>query len=132
MSEFDISNNFRSIFENIVTPLIPQIESEMDENFKLSTGFHIKDLNSVCKQCESFYERKKVELKKIFYGDRFSLSDKNTLLFDIHKVASISCYSLIKHKIFVFDENNAIQFIKQRKIEDTTWIINNALVNYIV
>lgn len=130
MSELDISNNFRLIFETIVTPLIPQVESEMDEEFKLSTGFRIKDLNSVCKQCQSFYERKKVELKKIFYGDRFSLSDENTLLFDIHKVASISCYSLIKHKVFAFDENNAVQFIKQRKIEDTTWIIDNALVNY--
>lgn len=130
MSELHISNNFRSIFKSIVTPLIPQIESEMDEKFKLSTGFLIKDLNSVCKQCELFYERKKIELKKIFYGDRFSLSDESTLLFDIHKVASISCYSLIKHKIFAFDENNAVQFIKQRKIEDTTWIINNALVNY--
>lgn len=130
MSELDLSNNFRLIFENIVTPLIPQMSAEMDDAFVSSTGFRIKDLSNCCAQCESFYERKKVELKKIFYGDKFSLSDERILLFDIHKVASISCYSLIKHKIFAFDENRAVRFIRDRKIEDTTWIINNALVNY--
>lgn len=130
MSELDYQNNFELIFKKIVIPLIPQMEAEIDNEFKDSTGFHIKDLNDTCTLCKSFYERKKVELKKIFYGDKFSLSDEKNLLFDIHKVASISCYSLIKHKIFIFDENSAINFIKERKIEDSTWIINNALVNY--
>lgn len=130
MSENDLPNNYRLIFESIVIPLIPQMEAEVDNEFKDSTGFRIKDLNNIYTQCKSFYERKKVELKKIFYGDKFSLIDERTLLFDIHKVASISCYSLIKHKIFAFDDNSAFQFIKERKIEDTTWIINNALVNY--
>lgn len=130
MSELNYQSNFRLIFEKIVFPLIPQMEIEMDNEFKDSTNFYVKDLNNTYDQCNSFYERKKVELKKIFYGDKFSLSDERNLLFDIHKVASISCYSLIKHKIFSFDENNALQFIKERKIEDTTWIINNALVNY--
>ncbi len=130
MSELDFPNNFEQIFKEIVIPLVSQIEEPMDSEYRDFTGFKTNNLDDVYLRCESFYEKKKVELKKIFYGNKYSASDDKALLFDIHKIASIVCYSLIKHKLFAFDDNAAIQFIIDRKIEDTTWIIDNALVNY--
>lgn len=126
----DKINSFERIFNYIIIPLVCQIEEEVDEEFKSLTNLRTIKLDDAYSKCNDFYKTKKDELKKIFYGDKISTIPTSELLFDIHKIASITCYSLIKHKIFVFDEEKATNYIKNKKIKDTTWIIDNVLVNY--
>ena len=131
MSNSNDLTNFDQIFDCIVLPLINELPQYMDEKFKNSVGFKHKDLQKAREDCKSFYETKKTELKKIFYGSKYNKAAENDLKFDIHKIASIICSSLIKHKIFIFNDEVAFQTIEQNgKFEDTTWIIDNALINY--
>lgn len=133
MIDTGFNENFKLIFNNIIKPIIFQIESKIDRDFFLSTGFHLNNLDEICNKCSTFYEQKKDELKKIFYGDKISKTNEisgEQFLFDIHKVASITCYSLIKNKVFSFDENKAIEYMRDNSKTDTTWIINNVLANY--
>ena len=123
--------NFDQIFDYIVTPLINELPQYMDAEFKEFVGFKIKDSQKARESCKIFYEAKKTELKKIFYGSKYTKASENDLKFDIHKIAAIICSSLIKHKVFIFNDELAFQTIEQRgKFEDTSWIVDNALINY--
>lgn len=120
-------SKFSKIFNKIVEPLIKQIEEEADKGFKKAANLKVKDLREACLACESFYETKKKELKRLFYGEKYSEKEDDKFLFDVHKVASIVCYSLIKHKVFVFDEKIAYEGMEEK---ETDWIIDNAFINY--
>ena len=120
-------SKFSKIFNKIVEPLIKQVEEEADKGFKKAANLKVKDLREACLACESFYETKKKELKRLFYGEKYSEKEDDKFLFDIHKVASIVCYSLIKHKVFVFDEKIAYEGMEGK---ETDWIIDNAFINY--
>lgn len=129
--------NFKQIFNNIISPIIDEIESEVDKNFKQDCQLKRKDLNIVCNQCEIFYQNKREELKRIFYGNKYTNEklDDDTFCLDLHKIGAIICYSLIKYKVFsfVFDRNKFDSLFDDSasKEEKTTdWIINNVLVNY--
>lgn len=134
MNKNDLTN-FEFIFNSIICPIVKQIEKEADEEFKKQYNLRIKDLNIVSKKCEMFYQNKREELKKIFYGNKYSNveSDDESFCLDLHKIGAIICYSLIKHKVFIFDFDtdkvNKI-FKNDSKEKSTDWIISNVLINY--
>lgn len=120
-------SNFSKIFDKIVVPLIEQVKNEVDIQFKDKVNLKVKEREEACSACEAFYEKKKKELKRLFYGEKYSEKEDDKFLFDVHKVASIVCYSLIKHKVFVFDEKVACEMMDGK---ETSWVIDNAFINY--
>ena len=131
----DNLTNFQFIFTYIVEPVIDEIESTVDVDFKKKFVFRRNDLELIRDRCENFYQEKREDLKKLFYGNKYTkehAEDKKYCL-DLHKIASIICYSLIKYKVFVFDSDKVNEHLNSLSGDTTLktdWIIDNVLVNY--
>lgn len=127
--------DFNSVFEVVVKPLIEQVFNGVDEPFREKVALKTRNLLSVKTNCKASYQKKEDELKQMFYGKKYSAQKNDSseeFRFDIHKVAAILCYTLIRNKVFTFDVDKAYDYISAnpKNCQTTSWIVNNVLVNY--
>lgn len=125
---------FKDIFNIIIKPIIDEIVTDMDDDFKNATSFRMSDLDSLYQKCEPLYQYKREELKKLFYGAGYKGKplSKDPHYLDLHKIGSIVCYCFVKCKVFWFDENRAWNYINEKFCDEvpTDWYVSNVLINY--
>ena len=128
----DNLHSFDFIFHQIVLPLADEMENEVDADFKSACGFEKLDTERVFAISHKFYRTKRESLKKFFYGDIFSNATKlnnEDCRLDLHKIASVITATLIRNKLFWYNEARAQEYISSKELS-TEWKIDNLLVNY--
>ncbi|WP_448918912.1 hypothetical protein [Eubacterium sp.] len=124
--------NFDYIYSKIIIPLIEQVKDGASTEFKRYCNLTTIDYCLVQENCEKFYLKKRDELKKIFYGEQYTYKNRNddNFCLDLHKIAAIICCGLIRFKVFRYDKEKALEYIKENNIKDTDWLIDNVFINY--
>lgn len=123
-----ISKHFEHrIWDNAVSIAIENAFNSLDVNFKEKVNLSRKEVEKYKKTLSDIYEEKREWLKKIYFG--FNADDKKKL--DMHKIAAVVCRSILKCKPFEFDTEAADRYKKKnKKNDDTKWIVDNYLINY--
>lgn len=125
-------HSYDFIFHEIILPISEEIEAEVDPEFKIICDFEKLNTEKVYEISHKFYRKKRESLKNFFYGEVF-LNEKSVnyddYCLDLHKIASIITATLIRNKLFWFDEGKAKKYIDSKDCS-TEWKIDNLLINY--
>lgn len=130
ISKTDIQD-FDFIWDKWIVPLIYKIPDQMDVSFKERCNFDIRDLNSIKEKSREYFIEKRNLVKKEYYGDYPSTALEKHLM-DFHKLSAVLCRTMIENKVYSFDTQVCIEYIKNEQInsKNTDWLIHNALVNF--
>lgn len=127
-------HSYDYIFHQIVLPLAQEMAEEVDPKFKSECDFEILETEAIYLKSHALYKQKREMIKSFFYGDVFFEKDKylddDSYRLDLHKIASIICSTLIRNKIFWYDEKKAKKYLNDNKKLSTDWKIKNILINY--
>lgn len=124
-------SNFQYIWKEWVEPLIHDLYEQLDEDFKVYCNVQIRDLDAISLKAEKYYQKKRKEVKKAFYGDYHKGDSETEHRMDFHKIGAILCRTLMEFKIYSFDTSKCKQFVDEN-IDgyDTNWVVKNALINF--
>lgn len=116
---------FEYFWDNIINPVIMQAFDDLDKDFVRNNSAEIKDLKvlkiNICDDYHSYRER----FKEVYHRR------KNEAKWDLFKISSIMCYSIIKNKPIRFDNEELKDFYLNENLnKDSQYIINNHLINY--
>ncbi len=124
-------SNFQYIWNEWVIPLVNDLYEQLDERFKTYCNVQIRDLSDICSKAEKYYQNKREEVKKAFYGEYHKGDSEIQHRMDFHKIAAILCRTLIEYKVYSFDTNKCKEFVDKYIDEyDTNWVVKNALINF--
>ncbi len=139
--------DFNFIWKTFVIPAIQGIFEQSDPMFREKCKLSIRDLDKLEHDvCKCFFDRRE-NLKKYYYGKNYSKANDRIIisskqkngndkkadeqhLLDFHKLSSILCRSLIEHKVYSLDLKSCINLAKEKKSDETDWLIKNVLINY--
>lgn len=122
--------NFQFVWKEWITPLISDLEEQLDPNFKSFCNVRVRDLDKICIKAESYYQRKREEMKVLFYGNYQKGDSVTEHRMDFHKIGAIICRTLIEYKVFDFDIDRCKEYIGNIDSYDTDWVVKNALINF--
>jgi hypothetical protein len=123
--------NFQYIWTQWIVPLVQDLYSQLDDEFRKYCNVQIRDLDKVCLGAEKYYQKKREEVKKAFYGKYRKGDSADTHRMDFHKIGAIICRTLIEYKVFDFDVNRCKEYVDQHiSSYDTDWVVKNALINF--
>lgn len=124
-------SNFQYIWKQWIVPLIDDLYSQMDDEFKRYCHARIRDLNKICIDAEKYYQKKRALVKKEFYGEYHKGDSETDHRMDFHKIGAIICKTLIEHKVYDFDTDCCKKYVEQKNDPyDTDWVVKNALINF--
>lgn len=124
-------SNFQYIWKQWIVPLIDDLYSQMDDEFKRYCHAGIRDLNKICIDAEKYYQKKRALVKKEFYGEYHKGDSETDHRMDFHKIGAIICKTLIEHKVYNFDTDCCKKYVEQKNDPcDTDWVVKNALINF--
>lgn len=124
-------SNFKFTWKRWISPLVEDLYSQLDVNFKAYCNVQIRDLDKICIDAEAYYQEKREEVKKAFYGEYHKGDSLNKHRMDFHKIGAIICRTLIEYKVFDFNINRCVEYADQHiNSFDTDWVVKNALINY--
>lgn len=127
----DEINNFRYIWLEWIVPLIKDLCNQTDDIFRKFCNFRIRNLENIYNNAERFYQHKREEVKRTFYGEYLIGDSKTQHRMDFHKISAIICRTLIEYKVYDFDEKLCQEYIdKNIDIYNTDWFVKNALINF--
>lgn len=127
----DDLSNFQYMWSKWIIPLINDLYNQMDKDFKEYCGVYIRELDQISIKAENYYQRKREEAKRAFYGEYHKGDSKTEHRMDFHKISSIICRTLIEYKVYGFDERLCQDYIdKYINPYDTDWVVRNALINF--
>lgn len=127
----DISSNFQYIWNEWVCPLVEDLYAQMDEDFKKQCSVEIRDLAKISFEAEKFYQKKREEVKRAFYGEYNKGDSESEHRMDFHKIGAIVCKTLIDYKVFNFDVEQCEKYIEEKiSPYNTDWVVKNALINF--
>lgn len=130
IEEHNISN-FQFIWEEWLVPLIDDLYDQTDENFRKFCHLEKRNLEQIEKAAEKYYQKKRQEVKKAFYGDYKKGDSINEHRMDFHKIGAILCRTFIEYKVFNFDTMKCKDYIDANiSSYDTDWVVKNALINF--
>ncbi len=124
--------NFEYIWREWITPLISDLQNQMDTNFVKQCDVKIRDISKIETVAEKYYQKKRREAKNTFYGEYKKENSDDEHWMDFHKLAAVLCRTLIEYKVFDFDVDKCQQYINDNNIDkyNTNWVVKNALVNF--
>lgn len=124
-------SNFRYIWTEWIVPLVYDLYAQTDEEFRKYCNVRVRDLDEICSKAEEYYQHKREEVKRAFYGEYHRGDSENEHRMDFHKLSAIICRTLIEYKVYDFDEVLCEQYV-DKNIEpyDTDWVVRNALINF--
>lgn len=129
-NSMDNISNFQYIWKEWLIPLAQKLYSQMDENFKKECNVKINNFDDIYPYAESFYQRKRKQLKRDFYGE-YKIGDAEYNSMDFHKIGAIICQTLIEYKVFSFDAKKCKKYIEKNINQNNTdWVVRNALINF--
>lgn len=124
-------SNFRYIWTEWIVPLINDIYIQSDHQFRKYCKVHIRDLDKIYNDAEKYYQHKREEVKRAFYGEYHKGDSETEHRMDFHKISAIICRTLIEYKVYDFDENLCREYVdKNITPYDTDWVVRNALINF--
>lgn len=124
-------SNFQYIWKNWIEPLIEDLFKQLDPNFKEACNVKIRNLDKVMIKAEKYYQMKRLEAKRNFYGNYNKGDSVDEHRMDFHKIGAVICRTLIEYKVIEFDINACNKYIDKHKSKyDTDWVVKNALINY--
>lgn len=124
-------SNFQFIWKEWIEPLVDDLFKQLEPSFKNECKVQIRDLDTICAKAEKYYQNKRKEAKKEFYG-KYQKGDSETVhRMDSHKIGAILCRTLIEYKVFDMDARLCEEHIKKNIDKyDTNWVVSNALINF--
>ncbi len=124
-------SNFRYIWVEWITPLINDLYNQTDGLFRESCSFRIRNLEGIYSNAEKYYQHKREEVKRTFYGKYHKGDSEIEHRMDFHKISAILCRTLIEYKVYDFDEKLCQDYIdKNIDTYNTDWVVRNALINF--
>lgn len=124
-------SNFQYIWTEWIVPLIDDLYSQMDDEFKQNCHVSIRDLDKICSAAEKYYQKKRAQVKKEFYGEYRKGDSETEHRMDFHKIGAIICKTLIEYKVYDFDTDCCKKYVDQKNDPcDTDWVVKNALINF--
>ena len=124
-------SNFQYIWSQWITPLIEDLYSQMDESFRKYCNVQIRDLQKICIDAERYYQKKREEIKRDFYGEYHRGDPKTGHRMDFHKIGAVVCRTLIEYKVYDFDTIRCKEYVDQNvSVCNTDWVVKNALINF--
>lgn len=123
--------NFQYIWNQWIIPLVDDLYAQVDNDFRQFCNLRIRDLDKICMEAERYYQKKRIEVKKEFYGEYHKGDSETDHRMDFHKIGAIICRTLIEYKVFEFDINCCRKYVEQ-KVDpyNTDWVVKNALINF--
>lgn len=123
--------NFQYMWNQWIIPLVDDLYTQVDNDFRQFCNLHIRDLDKICMEAERYYQKKRIEVKKEFYGQYHKGDSETDHRMDFHKIGAIICRTLIEYKVFEFDINCCRKYVEQ-KVDpyNTDWVVKNALINF--
>lgn len=126
----DISN-FRYIWTEWIIPLVNDLFIQMDKEFVKYCNVNVRNLDHIYGNAEKYYQNKREEVKKSFYGEYHKGDSKLEHRMDFHKISAIICRVFIEYKVYDFDEKKCKEYAdKNISPYNTDWVVKNALINY--
>jgi len=125
------TSNFRYIWTEWIVPLINDLYLQTDEQFRRYCNLRVRNLDELCNHAEKYYQYKRDELKRIFYGEYHKGDSETEHRMDFHKISALICRTLIEYKVYDFDEVLCQRYV-DNKIDayNTDWVVKNALINF--
>lgn len=124
-------SNFSYIWSEWIVPLIDDLYSQLDVKFKDYCNVRIRDLDVIYRNAEKFYQNKREEAKRNFYGEYRKGTSETEHRMDFHKISAVLCRTLIEYKCFDYDENLCKEYVdKFIDPYNTDWVVRNALINF--
>ena len=124
-------SNFRYIWTTWITPLVNDIYIQSDPKFREYCNIRIRNLDRICDDAEIYYQQKREEAKRVFYGEYHRGDSETEHRMDFYKISAVICRTLIEYKVYDFDENLCREYIdKNIDSYDTDWGVRNALINF--
>jgi hypothetical protein len=123
-------SNFQYIWNEWVEPLVDDLYEQLDEEFKIYCNVKIRDLSGICSKAEKYYQKKREEVKKAFYGEYHKGDSETEHRMDFHKIGAILCRTLIEYKVYSFDTSRCKEFVDNVDGYNTNWVVKNALINF--
>ncbi len=124
-------SNFQYIWTEWIIPLIKDLYSQMDDEFKQNCHVSIRDLDKICSAAEKYYQKKRALVKKEFYGEYHKGDSEAEHRMDFHKIGAIICKTLIEYKVYNFDTDCCKKYVEDYCDScDTDWVVKNALINF--
>lgn len=125
------TTNFEYIWNEWILPLVSDLMEQMDSEFVKKCNVKIRDTNKIQVDAEKYYQDRRYELKKTFYGEYKKGESNDEHRMDFHKIAAIICRTLIEYKVFDFDVEKCQQYVEENIDQyDTNWVVKNALINF--
>lgn len=125
------TSNFRYIWNQWIVPLADDLYAQLDNDFKQYCHVRIRNMDKICVNAEKYYQKKRVEVKKEFYGEYHRGDSQKNHRMDFHKIGSIICKTLIEYKVFDFNTNSCRKYVEQKNDPyDTDWVVKNTLINF--
>lgn len=123
--------NFQFIWKEWIVPLVYDLYDQLDDSFRKECNVQIRNLDKICVNAESYYQRKREEIKVLFYGEYQKGDSAIAHRMDFHKIGAIICRTLIEFKVFEFDIKSCKEYVdKNINIYNTDWVVKNALINF--
>lgn len=124
-------SNFQYIWSQWIIPLIEDLYSQLDESYREYCNVQIRDLQKICIDAEQYYQKKREEVKRDFYGEYHREDSKMGHRMDFHKIGAIVCRTLIEYKVYDFDTMRCKEYVDRNiSASDTDWVVKNALINF--
>ena len=124
-------SNFRYIWEKWIVPLVNDLYAQTDKKFREYCNVRIRNLDEVYNNAEKFYQYKREEVKRAFYGEYHKGDSVIEHRMDFHKISAIICRTLIEYKVYDFDEPLCQKYVdKNIDPYNTDWVVRNALINF--
>lgn len=124
-------SNFRYIWTEWIVPLINDLYYQTDEKFRKYCNIQIRNLDEICNDAEKYYQHKREEVKKSFYGKYNKGDSEIEHRMDFHKISAIICRTLIEYKVYSFDEKLCQEYVDENiDAYNTDWVVKNALINF--
>lgn len=116
-----IDNNFKTSTDLSACFLLPKFETKLSKIYEEKRDW----------LRQNYFPKNKVVDESITLNENSNSSHNDKALLDMHKIAAVVARCLLLHKPISFDIDKADKFIKKNlKGNDTTWLINNYLINY--
>lgn len=127
----DEISNFKYIWTEWIVPLIGDLYAQIDEKFRKYCNVRIRNLDEISNNAERYYQHKREEVKRVFYGEYHKGDSETEHRMDFHKISAIICRTLVEYKVYDFDEKLCQEYVDNNIDKyNTDWVVKNALINF--
>lgn len=107
----DEISNFKYIWTEWIVPLIGDLYAQIDEKFRKYCNVRIRNLDEISNNAERYYQHKREEVKRVFYGEYHKGDSETEHRMDFHKISAIICRTLVEYKVYDFDEKLCQEYV---------------------